>query len=207
MLILATECHNRSTWADLLTRAHEKKTDQACADADSGTAYPPLPYTVNDLNRLLGVSRRTVFRDLRLLDQSGIRYVYSPTTKGYSADPATVLPPITLSQLEAFELMLMARHTVAQHGLFSESAAASASRKLEAAIPPGIRDYCVRLLRYIEILPDAALDARPIDDATVLLQSALLDQRKVRAGYDSSPDGRLFETVLHPYRLVHIHRA
>ncbi len=52
------------------------------------------PKTAEELARLLGVSRRTVFRDLDLLSEAGIPYEYNRVTgaRSLTSDPLAVRP-------------------------------------------------------------------------------------------------------------------
>ena len=56
-------------------------------------------YTVNELARTFGTSRRTVFRDLKELSAIGVPYRYDPAGGGYTIDPEFFLPtrPVTIS--------------------------------------------------------------------------------------------------------------
>ncbi len=47
--------------------------------------------TVDDLAKLLSVSRRTVFRDLELLARAGYRFTYQRKTRRYSTEQ-TMIP-------------------------------------------------------------------------------------------------------------------
>jgi proteasome accessory factor B len=163
--------------------------------------------TVDDLAAFAGVSRRTVFRDLKLLSGAGLRYAYERETRRYSADRETLLPPVTLSHAEALVLMLAMRHLVGHQSLVDESVAASASLKLESMLPAAIRDYCRPLLRRMEIRGGPVSDTASIREAIALLQTALADQMKVRISYDSYSERSAIEAVLHPYRIAHIHRG
>jgi predicted DNA-binding transcriptional regulator YafY len=44
-------------------------------------------YSVDDLAKIVGVSRRTVFRDLKELQAIGVPYHFNTRTGGYGIDP------------------------------------------------------------------------------------------------------------------------
>ena len=50
-------------------------------------------YAVNDLSKIFGTSRRTVFRDLKELRAIGVPYHYDARTDGYTIEPEFFLPP------------------------------------------------------------------------------------------------------------------
>ncbi len=60
--------------------------------------------TANELAKKFHVSARTIYRDMRTLEQSGIP-VYTKEGKGYSLVEGYTLPPISLSEAEANALI------------------------------------------------------------------------------------------------------
>lgn len=165
------------------------------------------PRTVQELAKLIGVSRRTVFRDLELLESSGVVFQYDRGTGRYSAERASLLPPVTLTHAEALALAL-ASQTVRRGGYVpDETVATSAALKLESILPQAVRDYCGPLLKRMEIRPDPASDVNSIRETLPIIQAALLNQRKLKVKYDSYAEGRIIDAVLHPHRLAYIHRG
>jgi proteasome accessory factor B len=163
--------------------------------------------TASELARLVGVSRRTIFRDLELLTQAGIRYEFDHATRRYSAERTTLLPPISLTPAEALGLMLVTRNMLGQEFALDEAVTASAALKIEGMLPPAMQDYCGPLLDFIEIRPEPGADAKSIAGALSNLQTALTERTKVRVHYDCPTEKREIDLILHPYRLVHIDRA
>jgi len=53
-------------------------------------------YTAEDLARLVGVSRRTVFRDLKELTAISVPYHFDTGKGGYHIDPEYFLAPVEL---------------------------------------------------------------------------------------------------------------
>lgn len=68
----------------------------------SGQCYCP-----DDLMKVLGVSRRTVFRDLQELGAIGVPYYFDSEAGGYRIDPDFFLPPIDLTLQEALSLLML----------------------------------------------------------------------------------------------------
>ncbi len=163
--------------------------------------------TAEELAEIVGVSRRTVFRDLGLLAKAGIEYAYDHQTRRYSARNTTLLPPVTLSHAETLTLLLAARQMSEGATMPDLEAAASAAIKLESMLPTAVRDYCGPIANRMDIRPDPVSDVACIRETIVELQSALTNQRKVTVRYDSYFDGKVIDEVLHPYRLAHIHRG
>jgi len=164
-------------------------------------------YTASDLAEVVGVSRRTVFRDLDLLSQAGISYSYDHPTKRYSIERVAHLPPVTLTHAEALSLMIATRYVMERRIVPDHVAATSAALKLESMLPESIRDHCGSLLAHTDIIPAPASDNTSIVDTLSLLQYAALKRVKVDLQYDSYYDGRVIEVTVHPYRVVYVHRG
>ena len=162
---------------------------------------------VEDLARLAGVSRRTVFRDIELLSRAGIPYSFDRVTKRYSAERPSLLPPVALTHAEALALMLAARSLVTRPFVPDQAAAVSAGLKLESMLPTAILDFCGPLLERTEIRPEPASDPTSIVDTLPILQTALMRRSKVFVRYDSYFEQKVIDVTLHPYRLAYIHRG
>jgi len=163
--------------------------------------------TVEELARAAGVSRRTVFRDLQLLEKAGIPYRYDRDAKRYSAEKTALLPPVPMSPAEAMSV-LMAMHHLLDTPLATDPAAArSAALKIQSVLPSAIVDYCGRLLKRTYVRPARTSDPAAI--ATVLpeLHQVLAARNKVSIKYDSYFERRVIEAVLRPYHLAYVHRG
>ena len=137
-----------------------------------------------------GVSLRTVYRDLRTLEQAGVP-LCGEAGVGYSLAEGYRLPPVMFTREEATALLtaekLVARLTDARTAALGEAA----MDKLRAVLRRADRDYLANLSPHIHILrprPDlAALPGGP--DAHQPLLTAIAAQRVVRlhyrAGYSS----------------------
>lgn len=63
-----------------------------------------------DIAGKVKVSRRTIFRDLRLLAHAGITFRYNHDERNYRADKLALLPPVAISHAEAMALLLALQH-------------------------------------------------------------------------------------------------
>ena len=163
--------------------------------------------TVKGLAALVGVSRRTVFRDLELLSRAGIHYTFDRHSRRYDTDSATLLPPVTLTHAEALALLVATRFAVARQLVPDPATAISVSLKVESMLPRVLQDSCGPLLGCIEVRPAPASDPESIGNALPALQNALARRVKIQLRYDSYAEERVVELVLHPYRLAYIHRG
>ncbi|MEM6854913.1 MAG: HTH domain-containing protein, partial [Planctomycetota bacterium] len=64
--------------------------------------------SADELTLDLGISRRTLFRDLKLLEAAGVPY-YHERGKGYRIQQSFFLPPIQLTVAETMGLMILAK--------------------------------------------------------------------------------------------------
>ncbi|MEK6675524.1 MAG: WYL domain-containing protein [Planctomycetota bacterium] len=163
--------------------------------------------TVDEISKAVGVSRRTVFRDLEMLSRAGIVFTFDRDTQRYSAGESTLLPPVSLTHSEALAVLLAMRFSFVRQLIPDADAAASAGLKIESLIPATLRDHCGRLLNRMRIFPQPASDAAPIGDSLLLVQQALARQVKIKVRYDSYYDRKVLDLILHPYHLIYIHRG
>ena len=164
-------------------------------------------YSVDDLAKLAGVSRRTVFRDLKELQAIGVPYRFSTKTGGYNIDPKFFLPPIDLNLPEALSLLLLVHKGRNHLPIPFKNSALLAGLKVENNLPAKIREYCNMSLRHISIRPDAYAPMDSLDKVFVKLQEAIRKKRNVALGYHSLYEGSQITTTLSPYHLMYNNRA
>jgi len=164
------------------------------------------PNTTAWLLKELGISRRTLFRDLKLLQEAGAPYRYD-RAQGYHIDKSFYLPPVNLTVTETLGLMLLGKSAAAQRGRPMIGPALSGLYKLIATIPDPIREACNDLMSHVTI----AHDPEPISDLEARYHTTLqrcIDQSvSCRIVYQSpvEPDG--LHAVLNPYTLHFVNRA
>lgn len=163
--------------------------------------------TADDLSEAVGVSRRTVFRDLELLTRAGIPYTFDRKTRRYSIVELSYLPPVRVTHAEALALLMATRHMLGHAAMVDRTAAASAGMKIECMLPQAIRDHCGSIAEHIAVRFDPASDPASVVDAMPALQLALIRRTKIGVRYDSYYDGKIIDVVLHPYQLLYCHRG
>jgi predicted DNA-binding transcriptional regulator YafY len=135
-----------------------------------------------DLAATFEISKRTIYRDLQALGQTGVPVVSTPG-RGYSLIEGYFLPPLSFSTDEATMLLLggevMAQSFDAQY----RAAAQSAGRKIAGVLPEKLRGEVRTLQSSIQFLTDG-MGIRP-DMAAKLqqLRRAILAQTTVRFRY------------------------
>lgn len=169
----------------------------------------PAP-DIHVLQQELGVSRRTLFRDLKLLKESGVPVYHHEGKGGYRVQERFFLRPINLETREVMGLLLLARIASAEPGRPFTADALSGIRKLVASLPSAIREACGDLIQTVEVA-----DERPPSDADAqtesrwygVLQTAIDSGQVCRIAYAPAGDAEPLTTELHPYLLHFANRA
>ncbi len=100
--------------------------------------------TSRDLADHFGVSRRTIFRDLRALSESGVPLTYSEGG-GYEILEGYQLPPLMLTAREAATLLVGTEFMRLQSDASLREDAGEVSLKIRSVLPREIREYVDRL--------------------------------------------------------------
>ena len=90
----------------------------------------------------LGVTRRTIFRDLKVLEQAGMPCTFDKDSQSYMLIRESLLPPLTMSLEEALALTVLTRKALHSRVFPGHRAALTAALKIESALPPDIRRHC-----------------------------------------------------------------
>ena len=164
-------------------------------------------YNVKALAQACGVSRRTIFRDLDLLRQSGIPLAFDEGQQHYHIPGACLLPPTNFTPEEALAMIVLCHELGDGAGLPFLGPARSAAVKLESSLPMRLREQLrhVAAVVYIQPPPNNPLEGRkPIYEQ---LLDAIVGRRNVRIRYDSLQEKKEIVTRLSPYRLFFSRRS
>ncbi len=140
--------------------------------------------TAEELAEALAVSKRTVYRDIRDLQDSDVP-IHGEAGVGYTLQRGFELPPLTFSTAELESLVLGARMVQAWADPALGEAAATAIEKIEGVLPDALR----------RVVDESALFAMRLHrEADVegnlgLLRTAVRERRVVRFEYEAQ-DGR-----------------
>lgn len=157
-----------------------------------------------DLARECGVSRRTIFRDLRALQEAGLPVRYDEEQEAYTLTNRVFVPPLDFTFDEALSMVVLATQMCDPvKGIPFERPACSAARKLLGNLPFKLRESVGRVENHIKI---ALEPHNPLNGSTPvfdLLKESLRQYRQVRIRYQSlmSDEPQEFSTLLSPYRL------
>jgi predicted DNA-binding transcriptional regulator YafY len=160
-------------------------------------------HTAGELAAHCRVSRRTTFRDLKLLQDSGVRIHYDSRRQGYWIPIHAYLPPANLTLAETLSLLILARELGnIEHGVPFLDAARDAALKLQGNLPSHLAqhmgDYSSTV--HIDMEPVAEHHNGRAHYERVL--QSLTSKTKLRLHYDSLAEQSTIRTLLSPYRLL-----
>ena len=168
----------------------------------SGQKYAPA-----DLEEILGVSKRTIFRDLKELQSIGVPYKFNAKDGGYSIDPKFFLPPVDFTLAEALSILTLV-HKVRNHlPMPFRNSALLAGLKLENNLPAEVRSYCQTSLQKVTIAPAQYSTTKSLDSTYLAIQRAIRAKTTLSLLYYSPYEQQFIDTMLHPYHLLYKNRA
>lgn len=165
-------------------------------------------YNSTQLADITNVSRRTVFRDLNTLQDSGIQIRYDEGRQGYSIPGPVFLPTAEFTLDETLSLLILC------HGLGDDTqgvpfqrGARSAALKLLSNLPSHLRDDVAELTHSVAVRLDAHNPLNHSQGSYDLLTRALRERRQVRIQYKSLTEWENISTVVSPYRVLFSRRS
>ncbi len=161
------------------------------------------PYTVCDLAAHMGVSRRTVFRDLQDLQKAGVPAHYDSKVSHYTIDPTFFFPPPDLTIQEALGLLLLVHKTRGLVRLPFMDSSLRAALKIENHLSQKIKLFCNRVLERISVKTPPIPNIRVSDKIFLQLIEAILKKRVVNVDYYLPKQCKNIAFDLSPYHLFY----
>ena len=164
-------------------------------------------YSATELANELEVSRRTIFRDLNMLEMARIPYYFDPDRGGYRISSHFFLPPVNLTLTEALAVLLLTRRgpKAGQVPLLSQGARAAV--KLESALPKAIREHVGSVMDRMSFSTGPLSKHEGLDAMFDELAEATARRKVCRIVYISFHERKQIQTTIHPLRLMFIGRA
>ena len=164
-------------------------------------------YTVQDLADELEVSRRTIFRDLNMLEMAHIPYYYDGDSGGYQISQHFFLPPINLTLTEALAMLILAGRMRSSQRLPLLSEGARAAVKLESALPASIRRHVGSVIDKLSVSLGPVAAHHGLEPLFDQLADAIVRRRACRMVYISFHEKKQITTTVRPLRLLFLSRA
>lgn len=162
--------------------------------------------TSQDLANHFGVSRRTVFRDLRTLAESGVPLTYAEEG-GYEILEGYQLPPLMLTGREAATVLIGSEFLRLQSDLSLRADADQVAMKIRAVLPNNLREYIDKLQERTVIAPYLQDDPSPAptenDGQWYELSEAVANRRTIWMEYFVDSRQELTKRKIEPLGLVY----
>lgn len=150
-----------------------------------------------------GVSRRTLFRDLKTLQLSGLRIIFDEQRQGYMLPGMTYLQPTDFTVQECLSLLSVCQELGdVERGIPFQQAARTAAVKLLSSLPQNMREYVGELTELVSIRLDTRSDMTGSQPIYQMLMESLANHHHVRVNYRSFGDEGEISTMLSPYRVL-----
>jgi proteasome accessory factor B len=159
--------------------------------------------TSADLATALDTSKRTIFRDIKSLQEAGVKYHFNQRSGRYTADSDFMLPPLALTTEEAFALLLLTYKGKNHINFPLRMAALLAGFKIENNLHPQIRNYCAGALRYVTLQTYPQATKGKFDIIFSQIQKAIMDKRTIDIRCYCPKDHREIDMKLNPYHLLY----
>jgi len=154
-----------------------------------------------DLAAKFYVSKRTIYRDIVALNESGVPIVSLPG-EGYELMPGYYLPPLNFTENEAVALILGTQLLKQQASGSVTIGALQALDKIRAALPKNVAERAEALTSIIGFFTDT--DRFNLDDPKLMvLQKAILSKRAVNIRYHGFDRDKTTERTIEPYQLYY----
>jgi predicted DNA-binding transcriptional regulator YafY len=159
-------------------------------------------FSANELARHVNVSRRTIFRDLRLIRAAGINFFYDKEDEAYRlAAPAPRLAPPGLGEEDLAQLVAATRLSPLQHfAQFSVGLRESVTRLLSVH-PYRVSASVSRLLNACALRPPKRAFPADAEKTLLAIFQAIRTRRQLRVTLQPSIDGAA-HTKFSPYRVI-----
>jgi predicted DNA-binding transcriptional regulator YafY len=150
----------------------------------------------------LGVSKRTIYRDFRVLEEVGIPIRCDSVAGGHIIDHHFHLKATQLSDYELEALLLAAQISSSILNQEFSSIIDQAIWKLLSHLPNQTRDELTNLLKACTVDMPKQFSLNGSQDVYRTIIKAIRKRLRVRITYNTPEDSNLKQTCLAPYRLI-----
>jgi predicted DNA-binding transcriptional regulator YafY len=156
--------------------------------------------SVESIGAKLSVSRRTVFRDLKVLERADVPFINTP--RGYTLKRGYTMAQLNLGAAESLGLMVLSKvaRGIPHQPLFS--AAINAISRCLRQLPPASLAVYEDLVRHVSYAPGFVNISKEDEQHFVLLQTAIDERQVCRLRYQPVGEHAPVRTSIEP---VHLH--
>ncbi len=145
----------------------------------------PDAYSTERLAAELGVSERTIFRDMKKLNDTGVPVVFDEARGGYRVGAGFFLPPLQLTVDEALALALLCDDVAQKEQIAFLAPAWRGLAKIEAQLPPETRAELDSLAGHVVVRTAQADPAGGSSDVYDRMRGAIASRRALLCEYES----------------------
>ena len=160
-------------------------------------------YNVDNLAKMLGTSRRTIFRDLQELRKATVPLYYDKKRHCYAINQKFFMPPTELSEQEALSLLMLAHKAKDDIHIPFEGLGVLAAMKIENNLPHEIKQYCNNALQNISVRPYPSVRTKVLDKLFHELREAIQKKRVVQISYYLPAEQRCEQIEFIPYHMIY----
>ena len=153
----------------------------------------PQGYTVKEFAERFEVDVRTIYRDIKALEEKLFVPVF-PDGKRWKLDVKRTLPPVRFTVSEALNVFLAVRLMLGYNKRYDPNTDATFS-KLGSILPQPLAEQVQRTVDWMQKLPREEKYLRVL----AKLAEAWTAQRKVKITYRSLPAAKAAERIIEPY--------
>jgi len=164
-------------------------------------------YTADELAQELEVSRRTIFRDLNMLEMAHIPYYFDAEHGGYQINRHFFLPPVNLTLGEALAMLVLSGGLRGAGKLPLLSEGTRAAVKLESVLPAAIREHVGSVIDNVSMTLGPLSRHEQLGGMFEQLAGAIVRQCVCELVYLSFRERKQITVTVHPLRLVFRSRA
>ena len=158
----------------------------------------------DEMARLLKVSKRTLFRDIRGLSEIGVLCKYNSSKRRYEVVQKSEfsLSQINLSASEVHALLMLVHKAPDRMSFPFRRDALLAALKIESHLPTMMRRRCNFLLQNCSVRPEPRAQVDLLDERIFVLQEAIARRNVVKLVYQRA-NTKDTEIHLKPYHLFY----
>lgn len=142
-------------------------------------------WTAAKLAAECGVTLRTLYRDMKMLEGAGIPYFHDTEKPGYRVHRDFFMPPVQLTFEESLALIALAEHVGGKEQIPFTRAAGRAISKVRSLLPPSLRDQLDKLDRHFTIKLAASGPTEGVQDVYDKVRQSITTHRALLCRYES----------------------
>ena len=153
-----------------------------------------------DLATRFNISKRTVYRDIRLLEEAGVP-VFTEEGKGFSLVEGYKVPPLLFTESEAAAIITVEKFVADNNDESLVNNYRNATDKIKAVLRYTEKDKMNLLSERVKVYSND--QEKPMSSHLTELQQALTDYKLIRVRYCALKEDQITERIVEPFALFY----